>query len=1108
MNVNVPIYVEATRPQGGGTVYRARPLFFREPAVRGEKLDRLMPRLGRDVGQHLHHLGREGRHDALAAWSFCPALRSERLDLQLPLRRGTARCRFLFVLFRHFGRRIAFAPAVPELWFDLQRNESLAARALEVFTRHFRDLEREESEIRPEDLALRGSAYITSLEVSVRPPVVPVEQKKSRFLMLGEETPPDGAAELRRVGRCLDWQYPDDLDRVVLRDTELAELERLLGTEERRPLLLVGPRQVGKTALLHEFVWRRVNRRRSAFLDRGNVWLLSPARLISGMSYVGQWESRLLAILKNAKKRRHLLYFDDLLGLFQAGQSAQSSLSVADVLKPYLERREVQVLGEITPEALRVLREHDRGFADLFHLLPVREPSEEETLRILIHVRRQLEPRHNCRFEQDVLPTVLDLQRRYARGTAFPGKAASFLRQLAVKSQNKPGEPIRRAAVLEEFRLRSGLAATFLDQQARLKRQEVFEALAKQVVGQDPALHAAADSISVAKARLNDPDRPLGVFLFLGPTGVGKTECAKVLARYLFGDAERLLRFDLNEYGEPGAAARLVGTFAQPEGLLTSAIRRQPFAVVLFDEVEKAHPELFDLLLQVLGEGRLTDALGRTADFTNALIVLTSNLGVREAESGFGFRQDDAARAAVFVQAAERFFRPEFVNRIDRILPFRRLDREQVRTIAVRLIDEVFAREGLVQRKCLLAVEAPALERVVDTGYDPLLGARALKRAIERGLVQPVAARLASLPPGGFTAVRVYPGPQTLAVDVRPLEQATPAAKRPVDFEDVGGLLKKVRAAVRRIEDEFAEWRPAGEVTLGQVRPEHYRYFALREQVELVRQRAQELAEAVEAMRWGPEAFPVYSRPDSGRVKYHFRDWCAPEGPVLREMAAALDINEYLQDLMNSARLPEGKLASQMHHLLGRLALLQLLSESLRSPQPERVLLWPLGLDAIQPEPARRLLVLYQAALESLGLEVHANNTAETAFSAQFLLVHGPHALPLLEQEAGLHLFSPAHAAVEPVRLLVMPVAEGTTPVDVLRAWFGQRQTWLAAVGFGEAAVEDDPLSPGPVLRIYTARDEIIDLRTGLTGAVDLSACLLAALPLPVEITTPDTDTP
>ena len=1111
MNLTIPIYVESSRPGSGATVYEARPLFIDHLTVTGERLERVLTRLAQDLTRRLNTLGKEKRHEALAACIFSPVLRTQRLDLTLALRRRTARCRFLFATFRAFGRRLAFTPSVPQVWFDLARNESLTDRATEMLTRHFRELERDDDDSNPEVRGAKGTAYVTPLEISVRPPAVPPKPPQTQFFMRGDAAPVDGAEELRRVGRCLDWQYPDELDRIVLRDTELAELTRLLDSGEGRPLLLVGPRQVGKTALVHEFVFRRVLARRSAFRDRGNVWLLAPARLISGMSYVGQWENRLLAILKEARRRRHILYFDDLVGLFLAGQSAGSTLSVADVLKPYLERREVQVLGEVTPEGLRVLRERDRGFADLFHLLPLREPSDAETLRILIEVQRQLEGRHRCRFCLEVLPAVIDLQRRYARSVAFPGKAATFLRQLAVKYQvgsadgagQEKDRDVTYAHVLQEFHRRSGLAVTFLDRQARLDRKDVLDSLAREVIGQDAALEAAADAIGVAKARLNDPDRPLAVFLFLGPTGVGKTECAKALARYLFGDEERLLRFDLNEYNEPGSAARLVGTFAQPEGLLTAALRRQPFAIVLLDEVEKAHPEVFDLLLQVLGEGRLTDALGRTADFSNALIVLTSNLGVRESEGRFGLCEGEEAHDAAFVRSAERFFRPEFFNRLDRVIPFRRLTREHVRVIAGKLMGDVFAREGLTQRKCLLAVEAPALDRVIDQGYDPLLGARALKRAVERHLAQPVAEQLAELPPGAFTIVRVYPGPEGLTVRVRPLEEERRRLGRLAPrLEDTEGLLRRIRAAVRRIEDEFAALRPEGPLTLGQVSAEHYRYFTLREQIEAVRDRVRRLSEEVDEARLGDQALPIFSRPDTPRRR-KARRFNRPPGCLLQEMASALDINEYLRDVAVSAVSAAGPHAEELQSLLGQVALLALIADSLRTPSVERVVLWPISLGAGGRGAISQLLALYQPTLATtLRLEItgpHA--TGEEEGAERFLVLHGPHALAVARLESGVHLFCPTHAAVEPVQVVALPVEPGKEPVAIVRDWLSRRREWLAALTRGEAAVEDDPLNPGPVLRIYGEQTGSVDLRTGLTGGVTAVDCLLAALALPAEVT-------
>jgi ATP-dependent Clp protease ATP-binding subunit ClpA len=1102
MNLSLPVYVEGIRLPGVAPVFLARPLFFAEPEVRGEKLDRVLMRLARDLGQQLTRLGREGRHEFLAAYTFYPALSQQRLQLTLVLRRHTVRCRLPFVVFRQFGRRLAFSPKVPEVWFDLARSETLRDRATEVLTRHFRERERDEADLSVEGLTLSGTAYVTPLEIPVHLPTRPPKARDERFLALGDDAPMDGAGELRRVGRCLDWQYPDDLDRVHLRDAEIAELTRLLDGPEQRPVLLVGPRQVGKTALVHEYVYRGVGRRASPFRDRRNVWLLAPARLISGMSFVGQWENRLLAILKEARRRQHLLYFDDLLGLFHAGQTCSSPLSVAGVLKPYLERRQVRILAEITPEALRVLREQDRAFADLFHVLPVAEPSEADTLRIVIAVQRLLEGKHGCLFDLDVLPAALDLQRRYGRGVAFPGKAATFLRQLAVKHT---GQAVRRADALEEFHVRSGLSLSFLDEQVRLERAEVLKALEKDVLGQPAALAAAADVIAVAKARLNDPDRPLAAFLFLGPTGVGKTQCAKAIAAYLFGDAERLLRFDLNEYAAPGAAARLVGTFNQPEGLLTAAMRRQPFAVILFDEVEKAHPEVFDLLLQVLGEGRLTDALGRTVDFGNALIVLTSNLGVRESEGTLGFRQDDAATDALFVEAAQRFFRPEFFNRLDRVLPFRRLTRDHVRGIAEKLVGEVFGREGLAQRKCLLHVEEPALERIVDQGFDPVLGARALKRSIERHLTQPVAAQLAALPPGEFTAVRVYPGPEQLAVRVQVLEQVTPRPQPALNLEDGLGLLRRVRAVVRRIEDELAPLKPAGPVTLGQVSPEQYRYFLVREQLERVRDRGRELKVLFDDLPRTQRALPSYPNTDmrSGHPYKVLRQLNGAAGrSVLRELAGALSIHEYLRELALAAT-PQGTAphAAELLALVRQVALLQVMADSLCRPTPERVVMWAPDWGLFRHGHWQD----YRTALERLHLEVPPAAIPIKDLPCDvgpYLTVQGLHAWPVTQPEVGTHLVCFDHGVIHALQVFVLPLDAGTEPVAFLRDWLQRRRGWLDALARGAAAVGDDPFAYGPVVRIRGTPPGVIDLRTGLTAETeDITELLLAALPLPPELT-------
>jgi hypothetical protein len=768
----------------------------------------------------------------------------------------------------------------------------------------------------------------------------------------------------------------------------------------------------------------------------------------------------------------------------------------------------------MTPEAYRILRERDRAFADLYHVLPVAEPGEGENLHIQVSVMRRLEERHRCKFDLAVLPAALDLQRRYVRGVAFPGKAAAFLGRLAVKYA---GKAVTRAHVLEEFHARSGLAVSFLDQRTKLDRQEVCDALSAQVVGQLEAVDAAADVVSLAKARLNDPGRPLASFLFLGPTGVGKTQAAKALAAYLFGDADRLVRFDMNEYVEPGSAARLVGTFANPEGFLTSAVSRRPFAVVLLDEIEKAHPDVFDLLLQVLGEGRLTDALGRLVDFGNTILVLTSNLGVREAESRLGFRAEDGAQRAAYVQAAERFFRPEFFNRLDRVVPFRRLGRDEVRQIARGLIQDVFQREGLLRRKCLLRVEEAALDRVVEVGHDPMLGARALKRAVENHLTRPVADRLAAGLPDTLTVVTLFPGGKLLEVSVEGLEEVPRLPAPAVNLADPPGVLERVEAFLRRTEEEFARLRPTGLLGPRDVGPGRYRYFAVREQADRLSDECRALREQWEEARRaaaGPPSFPL---PQGGRnanqrrTAGRRRSWRnLTDKPVLREAALAEDVRAYFQDLAEAA-LPVGeRIEARLTELVQEAALLRTVAEACQGTDPEEVVLFFHPARDGPRNHAGPLAETYRRAFQGLGLEAALWPRPSSPASpekappgAYGVLLKGPHALAVARLEEGTHLVAPAHESLLPLQAVALPVT--TTPRDAVAAHLGSRARWLDDLAAARAAVAEDPFRLRPVVRTYQDNGPTVDLRSGLLTkgrpeGEDLRAFVLAALPLPAEL--------
>jgi ATP-dependent Clp protease ATP-binding subunit ClpA len=1114
MKVTIPIYIEQQQQQEQSVSrYIVRPLFFAEPVSRDEELQRAVSRFVKAMRRTLNDAGKQMWHGDLSSYSFAPTLDDQLLSFNLDLKTRRIACKFLFVTFNSLNRRIAFSPNLPDLWFEIERGETLESRAAEVLTQHFRGKGKRKDPYlpKPEDFAVAGKAWASTVEIEFDPPLVAKTPREVWRAHLGGAEVLDGEEELQQVGRCLDWLYPDELNRVVARDREVEELTRLLKAADRRPVLLLGPRMAGKTALVEEYVYRTVAKRKSQFKNKNNVWLIAPQRLISGMSYVGQWENRLIAILKEAKKRSHILYFDDLIGLFKAGLSRDASLSVASVMKPYIERRDLRVLGEITPEAWRVLREQDRGLADMFHILPVEEPGEDETIEMLLGLVRQLESQHHCIFSLDALPAVIDLQRRYVRDAAFPGKAAAFLRQMAIKHR---GSSIGRQQVIEEFQAKSGLAWWMLVETEKLRRFDVIERLQRSVFGQKAALEACADALCVAEARLNDPDRPLASFLFLGPTGVGKTQCAKELAAMLFGSEERLVRFDMNEFNSFDAVARLVGTFDQPEGLLTSAVRRQPFSIILLDEIEKAHRDVFNLLLQVMGDGRLTDALGRTADFTNTILILTSNLGVKEANEQIGFQSQPAAASSIYVQAAEKFFSPEFFNRLDRIVPFARLDRRIIERIAYGLIHQIFTREGLVRRKTVLRIDERALERVIDAGFHPQLGARALKRAIEKQLTQPLAARLSIMSGAAPAVVDILPGRDRLQVKTQELIEAEPQETSPITAlpDDPQLTLESIEEFISRIEEDIAVMRPEGAISIDAVEPRHFRYFTLKERLRSLRSRCDWLRRQYESAarassRLGA-GYPRVPRMRDRSAAMH-RDTVSKQ--VLKQIFAAEDIHAYLREMASQTKREDSELREQLADAVYEAAMMEMLAQNEREESEHRALILLRSHNTKSADDRDRLKRSYRELFTAqFGLEAKPL-TADRNFHRRaddWLLLSGRNALRLARTEMGTHLYFDQFERMGIVQVIVFPLEVGVMPRTAIAGQIRSRKRWIEKLAQNEARADDDPHPLDPVIRIYSesaSQRTTVDLRSGMTvprypTMDDFRAFLASSLELPVEL--------
>ncbi len=540
---------------------------------------------------------------------------------------------------------------------------------------------------------------------------------------------------------------------VLGRTDEIDVLSGLLGGGERLSVLLVGRELAGKSALMHGLVSRAVHGSGPDPLGGRMVIATSGAQLVAGQSGFGELEQRVADVMKAAEDLDAIVYFDNL-GDLLSGRPGEIGDMVSGML-PYITQDRVRVVGELTPEQVSHYEKMHVGFFAALSRVTVEPLSKDATGPVLearaAHARTH-EP-HRASLSKSALTPLLDLCDRYLAYEAFPGKAIRLHDELrAIHEAEVTGDgspkPIGPAQVYQAFSARSGIPLFLLKEDRAVKLEEVERFFARRVIGQQEAVRRVAETVCMVKANLQPPGKPLANFLFIGPTGVGKTEVAKTLAQFLFGSGDRMVRFDMSEYMDPLAADRLIRGTLREEGELTRRVRQQPFCVILLDEIEKAHSAVFDLLLQVCGEGRLSDARGRTTWFNNAIIIMTSNLGAafRRPDAGFGSTATDEpqAIAAYYLEQVDKHFRPEFVGRIDRVIPFSALQRSEVSAVAEVAMRKVVERDGLLGRATTLQVSGQALDGLAEAGYSAAYGARALRRHLESALVGPVSAVMAT----------------------------------------------------------------------------------------------------------------------------------------------------------------------------------------------------------------------------------------------------------------------------------------------------------------------------------------------------------------------------
>ncbi len=601
-----------------------------------------------------------------------------------------------------------------------------------------------------------------------------------------------------------------ELDPVIGREKEIERVIQILCRRTKNNPVLIGEAGVGKTAIVEGLAQKVISHDIPELLVNRRIVVLDLAMMVAGTKYRGQFEERIKAVMNEVRRAKNVILFIDELHTLVGAGGAEGAIDASNVLKPALSRGEIQCIGATTMDEYRKYIEKDGALERRFQMIIVNPPSKDETIEILKGLRDRYEAHHRVQITDDAVGAAVELSTRYITGRVQPDKSIDVIDEagarVRLKSLTKPPDlteieekierltldkdeavkaaDYERAAELrdeaehlrkekeevqKQWRQRSqevdgvvdkevvaevvskmtGVPLTRLEKAETERLLKLEEELHKKVVSQDDAIKAIAKSIRRARSGLKDPKRPMGSFIFVGPSGVGKTLLSKALAEFMFGEEEALIQIDMSEYMEKHNVSRLIGAPPgyvgyEEGGQLTEQIRRRPYAVVLLDEIEKAHPDVFNMLLQIMEEGRLTDSFGRNIDFRNVILIMTSNIGAELIKGGgvsFGFAKRDEEHSyenmkSMLLKEIERFFRPEFINRLDDVIVFRPLNRGDLVNIVDLELGKVSSR--LKERGITLELSAEAREFLIDKGYNPDFGARPLRRAIEQFVEDPL----------------------------------------------------------------------------------------------------------------------------------------------------------------------------------------------------------------------------------------------------------------------------------------------------------------------------------------------------------------------------------
>lgn len=571
---------------------------------------------------------------------------------------------------------------------------------------------------------------------------------------------------------------------------EFIESIAALLSKKSGSVLIVGEPGVGKNAVIEGLAkWiARKKENLPSSLKGTKLYEVSPVSFQANCLYAHDFETKIQHIVDQCKSSNSILVFDNLNLILNAGTIANNEdRTIANLLLPYISRKEITVIGLCTIDGLKAMQRQNLSFINQFKILDIVETTDEETLQILTELKPDIEKKNSITIDQLAFNELIELSERFFPWRHFPGKAFEILNEIialkSIPSNNYLSEELQSLNLYKNkintddiyvyIKNKSGLPLNIIHANLNLDYEKTLEFFKTEIINQDQAIKEIIKVIFRYKAELHSQERPLGVFLFVGPTGVGKTQLAKVLAKFLFGNEDRLIRYDLSEYNLPTSVLSLVGdpSVYPTKVNLVDNVNVTPFSVILFDEIEKGHPDIYNLLLQVLGEGRLTDRMGRTANFNNSIIIMTSNIGseiyskkkmgINSAE----YYNNDENKLDI-IKSLKEFFAPEFINRLTSMICFNQLAKEDILKICKLELDNFLKRDGIRKRKIKILYEDDIIDYITEKGYDPAYGARPLKREIENTIGTAMAYFIAKNPRINEREIRIKLNSEKSSVSV------------------------------------------------------------------------------------------------------------------------------------------------------------------------------------------------------------------------------------------------------------------------------------------------------------------------------------------------------